>query len=115
MSNAKEILQEVGVNVSKLGKATPKLAEAFMKNLLPAATDDGVLSHKFKELIALALGIASHCEYCIAVHLKKCLVAGATKEEIAEVCGVAVLMGGGPAMMYSAKAIAMLDELAGSN
>jgi alkylhydroperoxidase/carboxymuconolactone decarboxylase family protein YurZ len=31
-----------------------------------------------------------------------CLKAGATREEILEVCGVAIMMGGGPSYTYTA-------------
>ena len=52
------------------------------------------------------------CDYCIAIHVKKCFEAEATKEEIAEVLGVAILMGGGPALTYSTFAMQAIDEFA---
>lgn len=109
--SAKEIMAEIQGNMVKLGKMHPKLTKSFMQELMPATTSDGVLDAKTKELIAVGMAITTQCEPCIAFHLTKALKAGATKEEIAEVCGVAVFMGGGPGMMYSAKAIGMLEEL----
>ena len=46
----------------------------------------------------------------IVIHVKKCLEAGATKEEIAEVCGVAILMGGGLALTYSTFVAKAVEE-----
>ncbi|MFC1467218.1 carboxymuconolactone decarboxylase family protein [Verrucomicrobiota bacterium] len=111
MANTKEMMAEIQGNMVKLGKKHPKLTKTFMQELVPATTSDGALDHKTKELIALGIAIAGKCEPCIGMHLMKCLKAGVTAEEIAEVCGVSVLMGGGPALMYSAKTMGMLEDL----
>ena len=70
----------------------------------------GALSEKHKELIALGIGIASRCDGCIAFHTHESLANGATREEINETIGVAVSMGGGPALMYAAHAIEALAQ-----
>ena len=36
---------------------------------------------------------------------------GATREELGDVCAMAMTMGGGPALMYAARALAAWDEL----
>ena len=61
---------------------------------------DGALSLREKELVALGIGVAQRCTPCIAAHTKKCLDAGATKEQIFEAASVAVVMNGGPAYMH---------------
>ena len=60
-----------------------------------ASTADGALPTKTKELIALAIGISVHCDGCIAYHVHDALHAGATRAEVIETIGVAVMMGGG--------------------
>ena len=70
----------------------------------------GALSAKFKELITLAISITSRCEGCIAVHVRGALRAGATRQEILETIGVAVYMGGGPAMVYGCSAYEALGQ-----
>ena len=50
---------------------------------------------------------------CIAVHVSKALEAGATKDEIMESAFVAVLMGGGPAMVYTKMVYDALQEYQG--
>ncbi len=75
-----------------------------------AANKDGALDTKTKELIALALGVAGHCDGCIGFHTQKLVKLGATKQEVAEALGVAVYMGGGPSLMYAAEAMQAFEE-----
>src|SRR5262249_32182633 len=81
-------------------------------DLARAATRDGALDKKTKELIALALGVAAHCDACIGFHAKALVQLGATKAEVEEALGMAVYMGGGPSLMYSANAVAAFEEFA---
>ena len=83
------------------------------KKLQKAAMDDGALSLKTKELIALAIGIARQCSDCIGFHTQAAVKAGASKEEIAETVTVSMLMGGGPAYMYGARALEAYDQFTG--
>ncbi len=70
---------------------------------------DRVLSHKFKELIALALSVASRCDGCVAYHARKVADHDASREEVLETLGVAVQMGGGPSMVYGGEALRAFD------
>ncbi len=72
----------------------------FFQGLMKDGAADGGLSLKHKELIALAIGVASRCESCIYAHVEKCLKAGATSREVMDAAGVAVMMGGGPVYTY---------------
>jgi AhpD family alkylhydroperoxidase len=65
----------------------------------------GVLDTKIKELIALGISIAIRCDGCITHHVHDALQAEATRDEIMETIGVAVLMGGGPSVIYGAEAL----------
>ena len=64
-----------------------------------------------KELIALGIGLALRCENCIYAHVKAALSAGATREQILETAGVAVMMQGGPRYTYLPRVIEALDAL----
>ena len=75
-----------------------------------AVLSDGELPRKTKELMALVISIATHCEGCIALHTYDSLKAGATPEEIHEALGVAILMGGGPAAVYAAEALEAVEQ-----
>ena len=72
---------------------------------------EGVLTVKQKELVAMGIAVTKQCEPCIKLHVKKCLDAGATREEILEATGVAVMMEGGPAYTHIPMVIESLDEL----
>ena len=80
--------------------------QEFMNHVL----EPGVLDTKTKELIALGTAITARCKYCIALHVKKSLAAGATRSEILEAATVSILMGGGPALTYVAEVKKALDE-----
>ena len=63
-----------------------------------------------KELINVALAIAGQCDWCIAVHVKHAIDAGASRDEIVESGFMAVIMHGGPALMYLIPLLEAVDE-----
>jgi AhpD family alkylhydroperoxidase len=65
--------------------------------------------------MALGIGIAARCGGCIAFHTNGALKAGATRPEVLETIGVAILMGGAPAMIYGCEALAALDQFEQKN
>jgi AhpD family alkylhydroperoxidase len=75
-----------------------------------SSVTDGALTPRVKELMALAIAVAVHCEDCITYHVHDALAAGASRAEIAETIGVAVMMGGGPAAVYGAQALQAVSE-----
>ncbi len=104
-----DITRHVSSNMAKLSKNVPDMTKAFSQ-LGAAATADGVLDKKTKELIALAIAVSTRCDACIGFHSKALVQLGATEQEIAETLGVCVYMGGGPSMMYAAEATAAFNE-----
>jgi AhpD family alkylhydroperoxidase len=96
--------------VGKLHKGQSDTMSAFSQLLKSTTGSEGVLSRKEKELIAVGISVAVHCEDCIVSHVYDALQTGASREEIGEAIGVGILMGGGPAAMYASKAYAVLDE-----
>ncbi|WJV64005.1 carboxymuconolactone decarboxylase family protein [Pectobacteriaceae bacterium CE70] len=91
-------------------KESTEVMNAFMA-LHKAVIKEGALSIKQKELIALGIAIAARCDGCIAAHVADSLKAGAKREELVEAIDVAILMGGGPSMMYGTQALAAVTEL----
>lgn len=91
------------------GKASPQVMKGF-QGLHHAAGSDGILDAKTKELIALSISVVVRCHGCIAFHVHDALKAGASREEIVEALDVAILMGGGPALMYALEAMEALEE-----
>jgi AhpD family alkylhydroperoxidase len=60
----------------------------------------GALDAKAKELLSVALSIATKCEPCLKIHLNKARQVGLTETEIDEAVWLAVQFGGAPAMMF---------------
>lgn len=65
------------------------------------AFQDGAISKKFKELMALSTSIITKCEPCMEWHLNQAILNGATDDEIYETIDVAIEMGGGQAGAYA--------------
>jgi len=77
------------------------------------AMKPGALTAETKELIALAIGVAGHCDGCIGFHTKALARLGASRDAVMEALAVAVYMGGGPSLMYAADAVQAFDEFDG--
>ena len=99
--------------VGLLRQGPPYTAKAF-DSLLTAATATKALDTKTKELMALAIGIAVHCEGCVAYHAKMAHQHGAAREEVVETVALAVYMGGGPATVYGGDALRAYDQFSGT-
>ncbi len=95
--------------MNDLGAALPEPMGGFGK-LHEAAIKEGALNTKVKELISLGIAITVRCDGCIAYHVHDAIKAGASRQEVAETIGVAVLMGGGPSVVYGAEALEAFDQ-----
>ncbi|MFC5711201.1 carboxymuconolactone decarboxylase family protein [Thalassorhabdus alkalitolerans] len=72
-----------------------------------ACFEEGELSQKEKQLIALGLSVYSQDEYCIIYHTQGCLDQGCSEKEILEALGVTAAFGGGAAM---SQAVTLVQE-----
>jgi AhpD family alkylhydroperoxidase len=107
--NYAEICKQISTNLKKLRGDIGDTMQGFSA-LAKAATREGALDKKTKELIALALGVAAHCDGCIGFHAEALVKLGASRQEVEEALGMAVYMGGGPSLMYAADAIAAYEQ-----
>lgn len=107
----KIIIGDISAYSAELRKIIPETMAGFSA-MAKAATETKILDEKTKEMIALALGVASHCDGCLGYHTKALVRLGATREEVAEVLGMAIYMGGGPSLMYAADALRSFDQFA---
>jgi AhpD family alkylhydroperoxidase len=75
---------------------TPDILEAFdtFDNAVFAA-EGREIPLKYRELMALAVGISKQCVYCIDAHSKAAVKAGASEAELAEAAWVAAAIGAG--------------------
>lgn len=97
-------------NTAQLSELIPGVYEGFGQ-MAAAALGEGALTTKEKEYVALAISVAAPCDKCISSHVKNLIELGATRQEIAEVVGVNILMGGGPSSVYAARALQAYDQL----
>ncbi len=109
MKNYTEIAKQYHSGYADLAELIPATTSSFGR-LVRDATADGALSSKLKELIAFAIAITVRCDGCIAHHAQAVFKAGATRQEVADMIGVAILMGGGPSSVYGAEALRAYDE-----
>ena len=107
LESEKELLSQT----KALNKVTPETSQAFGA-LVRSVNDSGTLDHKTKELIALGIAICIRCEGCLLFHTRALVKLGCTREDFATAINVAVEMGGGPARVYGAHALAIYDQMA---
>ena len=105
----KAIVGDITAYSKELHKLIPETMAGF-STMAKAATQAKALDEKTKELIALALGVAAHCDGCLGFHTRTLARLGATRAEVGETLGMAIYMGGGPSLMYAADALRAFDE-----
>jgi AhpD family alkylhydroperoxidase len=104
-----QIANDVMTGVGLLRQGAPDTIKAFAA-LSTAGTASNAIDTKTKELMALAIGIAVHCDGCVAYHTKMAHQHGATRQEVAETVALAIYMGGGPAAVYGGDALRAFDQ-----
>jgi AhpD family alkylhydroperoxidase len=109
MNDYLAITADISSNLKLLRREIPETMQAFAA-LAQTATRTGALDKKVKELIALAIGVATRCDGCIGFHSEALVRLGASRAEVEEALGMAIYMGGGPALMYAADAIAAFEQ-----
>jgi AhpD family alkylhydroperoxidase len=105
----RKVLEHAHRGLQLFTEYRPKLmgkVQAFVAE----AMQPGVLGKKEKERIALGMALTQQCHYCIALHIRACKRAGVTLEEIMDVCGIAIMMGGGPVLTHMAEVERALNE-----
>ena len=105
------LIHDINEHVVPFRKSQPEAMAGFGQ-LARAAMAEGAVSARHKELIALAIGVTQHCSGCIGFHVKALVRLGATRAELEEMLAVCVYMGGGPALMVAAEALAAWDAMA---
>ena len=109
--DTKASMAEMKDQLRALSRAHPDATRGF-GGMQKAIKESGVLGVKEKEFVALGIAIATRCMPCIEFHVEALMKAGASREEMADICAVAINMSGGPGLMYGAKALAVWDQLA---
>jgi AhpD family alkylhydroperoxidase len=108
-TNYVEMHKSLEERLTQLGSEIPGPMTGFAR-LHKKAIEEGALSSKVKEMMALAISIVVGCEGCIAYHVHDAVAAGATRQELLETIGVGILMGGGPGSIYAAHALDAVEQ-----
>jgi AhpD family alkylhydroperoxidase len=101
--HGKAILDELVPLGRELRQFIPEVYAGYSE-LNKGAMKPGVVDVKTKELIALAVSVAIRCDGCMASHARNAAIRGATREEVAEAIGVAIMLSGGPGTVYGPRA-----------
>lgn len=103
------------VNMNKRMEAMMEQLPGVMKALMGLHSEvvkDGALSARTKQLMLVGIAVALRCEHCLEKHISEAVKMGATREEIMEAVGTAILMAGGPAVACASTVVLKtLDEL----
>ncbi|MCD6568274.1 MAG: carboxymuconolactone decarboxylase family protein [Dehalococcoidia bacterium] len=110
MESQVKLLDEIMKVSDRFEKALPALTTA-QSAVRSEVYRDGALPIKVKWLIGLGIAIKAGCVPCILARTRRALEAGATRDEILEVCSVAIAMGGTICTSESLRVIQFLDEL----
>lgn len=113
-TNFRALSSEISATLSQLRADIPDTMRGFGA-LSQAALRDGALDKKTKELIAMAIGIAAHCDACLAFHAEALVKLGCRRAEFEEMLAVSVYMGGGPSLMYAARALDAFEQCGGDH
>jgi AhpD family alkylhydroperoxidase len=104
MNDWPEQTRELSALLKNLRGGAPEVMKAFA-GIAQAALAPKSLDVKTKELIALGIAVAVRCDDCIGFHVKAAMRQGASREEVADVLGMAIYMGAGPSVMYASHAL----------
>lgn|SRR3546814_295277 len=91
-------------------KLAPEIHDAFTA-FGKRVFEEGALSAKTKQLIAVAVAHVTQCPYCIRGHTKAALRSGATPKELMEAIWVAAEMRAGGAYAHAALALDTIAEM----
>ncbi|HOX20138.1 MAG TPA: carboxymuconolactone decarboxylase family protein [Gemmatimonadales bacterium] len=100
------------MNASILGAGNLTINRFFA--LDGRAYEAGALGVKTKEMLGLVSSMVLRCDDCITYHIVRCREEGVTQEEFLEIFSVALIVGGSIVIPHLRRAMARLEELAGS-
>ena len=94
----------------KMARLARPEADAFLAFDKAVGRDDGAIPPKYRELIAVAVGLTTQCAYCLDVHTGRALEAGATREELAEVAFIAASLRAGAALGHGLMMLRLTEQ-----
>ncbi len=111
MENQIQYYTETGKYRDRFDEGYPDDAMKAYGTFRKMVYKDGALSPKTKRLIALACGLQEGCTRCTQGQTRDAIEAGATKAEVMEAVGVAVVMGGTKVSAETWRVVKVLEEM----
>lgn len=71
----------------------------------------GVLDVKTKEMLGLVASLVLRCDDCISYHVAQCRQVGVSREELFEVFGIGLVVGGSIVIPHLRRAVDFLEQL----
>ncbi|HUB47861.1 MAG TPA: carboxymuconolactone decarboxylase family protein [Acetobacteraceae bacterium] len=106
-----EMEKSLSGDLRSLRAGAPEVMKGFGA-LAQAALKADALDGRTKELLALAIAVATRCDGAIAFHAEAALKRGASRAEVLETMGMAIYMGAGPNVLAAAQALEAFDQFA---
>jgi len=103
-----ELTKALTADVRQLRAGAPDVMKAFGAMAMAAGVAKA-LDAKTKELIALAIGVSTRCDDCIAFHAKAAVDHGATRDEVMETLAWRSTWRR-PSAMYASHALAAFNQ-----
>jgi AhpD family alkylhydroperoxidase len=109
MESMDEVREELRQPALELRALIPEVMQGYAQTSR-AAMAEGELTSATKELLAMVIAITRECDGCIVAHTRGAARQGATRQQVAEAIGVAILMNGGPGTVWGPRALRSFDE-----
>jgi AhpD family alkylhydroperoxidase len=71
----------------------------------------GILDEKTKEMLGLVASLVLRCDDCISYHVAQCRQVGVSREELFEVFGIGLVVGGSIVIPHLRRAVDFLEQL----
>lgn len=105
-----EMQQNQRINLNRLMASQDHFFDNF-SNLDETVYSEGAISKKHKELMGLAISVATRCNECISYHIGGCRDNHADRQEILEAINIGVIAGGTITYPNARFAFSILQEL----
>ena len=112
MMDCAQYRQQINAALKEMSEVNPGAMKAYAA-MHHANAASSRLDARTRELIALAVSLTLRCDGCINAHTDADIKAGASKEDIVDAFGVAMMVNAGAAMVYSARTIDAFDAKIG--
>ncbi len=108
--SSQERLAELEKKMQIMAQVIPETMSGF-QSLKQAVMQEQRLTVREKTLAALAMAVSKQCQDCIVNWVKAAIEAGLSLEEVIELCGVVMLLNGGPGAAYATQAVRVYQDL----